>query len=72
MIIERQWAATFGSSPDGLPAIGEAAALSQVWLAAAFGGNGIAFASLAADMLANELDGREDPNRECFSPYRFG
>ncbi|MGJ0239830.1 NAD(P)/FAD-dependent oxidoreductase [Novosphingobium fluoreni] len=70
--IERQWAATFGSSPDGLPAIGPAAAIPHVWLAAAFGGNGITFASLAADMLANELGGRADPDRDCFSPYRFG
>ncbi|MBT0667602.1 FAD-binding oxidoreductase [Novosphingobium profundi] len=70
--IERQWAATFGSSPDGLPAIGQAAAMPHVWLAAAFGGNGIAFASLAADILEHELGGREDPDRNCFCPYRFG
>lgn len=70
--VDRQWAAIFGSSPDGLPAIGPVATMRNVWLAAGFGGNGIAFASLAADILARQLRGIEDPDRDCFSPYRFG
>ena len=70
--IDRQWAATFGSSPDGLPAIGRAAMMPHLWLAACFGGNGITFASLAAEMLEWELNGIEDPDRSCFAPYRFG
>lgn len=70
--IDRQWAATFGSSPDGLPAIGPVAAMPHVWLAACFGGNGIAFASLAAEILGKGLEGIADPDRESFAPYRFG
>ncbi|WP_278983812.1 NAD(P)/FAD-dependent oxidoreductase [Sphingobium yanoikuyae] len=69
--IDRQWAATFGASPDGLPAIGSVATMPNVWMAAGFGGNGIAFASLAAQMLERELGGEADPDRDCFSPYRF-
>lgn len=69
--IDRQWAATFGSSPDGLPAIGPVGTMPNVWMAAGFGGNGIAFASLAAQMLERELGGEADPDRDCFSPYRF-
>lgn len=69
--IDRQWAATFGASPDGLPAIGESALMPHVWLAAGYGGNGIAFASLAAEMLARELIGEADPDRDAFDPYRF-
>lgn len=69
--IDRQWAATFGSSPDGLPAIGKASAMPNLWLAAAFGGNGIAFAGLAAEILERELNGNPDPDRDCFNPYRF-
>ncbi|KTR83893.1 hypothetical protein NS277_07375 [Novosphingobium barchaimii] len=68
---ERRWTATFGSSPDGLPAIGQVALMPHVWLAATVGGNGIAFAGLAAEILENELGGREDPDHDCFSPYRF-
>ncbi len=71
IIIDRKWAATFGASPDGLPAIGPVATMPNVWMAAGFGGNGIAFASLAAQMLERELGGEPDPDRDCFSPYRF-
>jgi len=69
--IDRAWAAIFGSSPDGLPAIGPAAAMPHVWLAAGFGGNGVAFANLAAQIFERELNGVPDPDRDCFSPYRF-
>lgn len=70
--IDRVWSATFGSSPDSLPAIGRSSLMRNVWLSAGFGGNGIAFAALAADMLDRELSGSSDPDSECFSPYRFG
>lgn len=69
--IDRQWAATFGASPDGLPAIGATSLMPHVWLAAGYGGNGIAFAALAAQMLERELAGEADPDREAFDPYRF-
>lgn len=69
--IDRQWAATFGSSPDSLPAIGRATNLPHVWLAAGYGGNGIAFAGLAGDIVASALFGIPDPDLECFDPYRF-
>jgi glycine/D-amino acid oxidase-like deaminating enzyme len=70
--IDRVWAATFGSSPDGLPAIGRAANMANVWLAAGFGGNGIAFAALASDLLSAAFKGTPDPDSGCFDPYRFG
>lgn len=69
--VERAWAATFGSSPDGLPAIGPAANMPNIWLAAGFGGNGIAFSALASEVLAASFAGTPDPDGECFSPYRF-
>lgn len=70
-IVDRRWAAMFGSSPDGLPAIGPAANLPGVWLSAGFGGNGIAFAALASEILESALAGRSDPDAACFDPYRF-
>ena len=66
------WAAAFGTSPDGLPAIGRAANHEHVWVASGFGGNGITFAALAAEMIAGELAGKPDPDISCFDPYRFG
>jgi glycine/D-amino acid oxidase-like deaminating enzyme len=66
------WAATFGSSPDGLPAIGRVQGHDNLWLAAGFGGNGVTFASLAASLIAAAISGEPDPDEGCFSPYRFG
>ncbi len=66
-----RWAAVFGASPDGLPAIGRAANSDRVWLASGFGGNGITFAALAAELLTAELTGSPDPDLACFDPYRF-
>lgn len=69
--VDCAWAAAFGSSPDGLPAIGRAANHDRLWLASGFGGNGVTFAALAAELLTAELTGQPDPDAPCFSPYRF-
>ena len=65
------WAATFGGSPDGLPAIGRVRDVPRVWLANGFGGNGVTFASLAAGLIAADLSGQPDAAAAFFSPYRF-
>ncbi len=70
--VDCAWAAAFGSSPDGLPAIGRAANHERLWLASGFGGNGVTFAALATELIAATLDGDPDPDAECFDPYRFG
>ena len=72
VVIEKRWAATFGASPDGLPAIGRARNHEHLWLASGFGGNGISFAALAAELLAADFDGSPDPLATAFDPYRFG
>jgi glycine/D-amino acid oxidase-like deaminating enzyme len=70
--IDCAWAAAFGASPDGLPAIGRAANHDRLWLASGFGGNGVSFAALGAELIAAELSGTPDPDAACFDPYRFG
>ena len=67
-----RWAAVFGRSPDGLPAIGRVADNDRLWLASGFGGNGITFAALAAELLTAELTRSPDPDLACFDPNRFG
>lgn len=69
--VEHAWAAAFGSSPDGLPAIGQVEDDPRLWLASGFGGNGVTFASLGAKMIAAALRGSPDRDAACFSPYRF-
>lgn len=65
------WAATFGNSPDGLPALGRAAHTQRVWLAYGFGGNGVTFARLGAELLCAALADRPDDDMALFDPYRF-
>jgi glycine/D-amino acid oxidase-like deaminating enzyme len=67
-----RWAAIFGTSPDGLAGIGRAQGQERLWLASGFGGNGITFAALAAELITAALMGKPDPDMECFDPYRFG
>lgn len=69
--VDCAWAAAFGSSPDGLPAIGRARNHDNLWLASGFGGNGVSFAALGTELIAAALSGAGDPDAECFDPYRF-
>lgn len=70
--VDCAWAAAFGASPDGLPAIGRAAHHDRLWIAAGFGGNGVSFASLGTELIVAALSGTPDPDAACFDPYRFG
>ncbi|WP_312166840.1 FAD-dependent oxidoreductase [Phenylobacterium sp.] len=63
------WGATFGTSPDGLPALGPVRGQPRVWLASGFGGNGVSFARLGAELICGQLAGA--PADADFSPYRF-
>jgi glycine/D-amino acid oxidase-like deaminating enzyme len=69
--VECAWAAAFGASPDGLPAIGQVDDDPRIWLASGFGGNGVTFAALGAEIIGAALAGVPDPDAGCFDPYRF-
>jgi len=69
---ECAWAATFGGSPDGLPALGSARNMENVHLAYGFGGNGVTFASLGAQIIESILRGTPIAGARGFDPYRFG
>ncbi|WP_439814642.1 NAD(P)/FAD-dependent oxidoreductase [Zavarzinia sp. CC-PAN008] len=70
-VVDCAWSALFGTSPDGLPAVGRAQGQARTWLASGFGGNGVSFAALAAELIAAELEGTPDRDAACFDPYRF-
>lgn len=69
--VDKAWAATFGSSPDGLPALGRVRGRKNLWLAAGFGGNGVSFAALGASIMGADINGSPDPVAQVFDPYRF-
>ncbi len=70
--VDCAWASNFGSSPDGLPAIGRSIIDPRIWLASGFAGNGITFAAMAADVIASNMTGDGDDRLAMFNPYRFG
>lgn len=50
-VAECAWAGTFAETPDGLPYIGEVPGRPGVYASLAYGGNGITFGVIAADLL---------------------
>lgn len=65
------WAGSFAETFDGLPLIGQSArAPAGLLMALAFGGNGIVFSALAAEMLTAAVQGRKHPLAGVFHPDR--
>lgn len=64
---EFSWAGTFGSTRDGLPFIGNYKKMPNSYFALGFGGNGITFSLIAAEILSNELIGKTNPGQTIFS-----
>jgi glycine/D-amino acid oxidase-like deaminating enzyme len=58
--IEFAWAGAFGQSATGLPRIGEIPGMPHCWAALGFGGNGITYARLAAEVIRGALTGHPD------------
>jgi glycine/D-amino acid oxidase-like deaminating enzyme len=52
------WAGTFGKTKDGLPFIGEYKDIPRTWFALGYGGNGITYSMIAAQMFRDRLKGR--------------
>jgi glycine/D-amino acid oxidase-like deaminating enzyme len=53
--IATAWAGTFGKTPDGLPFIGEHPSVPRTWFALGYGGNGITYSLLAAELFRERL-----------------
>ena len=68
---ERAWEGLFAVTPDGLPYLGPHPRYPRHLFALGYGGNGMAFACLAARLLVRAIEGRPDPDLELFSFARF-
>lgn len=62
------WTASFGESATGLPSVGRVPGMRRCWAALGYGGNGITYSRIAADVIRAELTGGEDPDADL---YRF-
>lgn len=56
--IATAWAGTFGKTPDGLPFIGVHPEIPRTWFALGYGGNGITYSLIAAQLFLDKLAGR--------------
>jgi glycine/D-amino acid oxidase-like deaminating enzyme len=66
------WAGTFAETADGLPFFGPHPQHGpRVSFAMAYGGNGITYSALGADMIAAALTGKPHPLRELFAFARL-
>lgn len=60
------WAGAFGGSATDMPAIGPVPGMKNCFAVLAFGGNGITFSRIAAEVIRAMLIGLEDPDADLF------
>jgi len=60
------WGAPFGVTRDGLPIIDRVPGYERVFAVMGFGGNGITFSMIAAEIVAAAIAGRPDPDADLF------
>lgn len=68
---EFSWAGVFGATKDGLPFIGSYKKLSNSFFALGYGGNGITFSAVAAEILADIIKGKKNDDAKIFSFERI-
>lgn len=61
-----RWAGTFGETKDGLAYIGQHPKRPLCHFALGFGGNGITYSVVAAEMIRDAILGRENPDARLF------
>lgn len=64
---EFAWCGSFGSSPTGMPTIGAIPGLPNCYVAMGYGGNGITFSMMAAQMLRGLIAGTGDADTDLVS-----
>jgi len=70
--IEFRWAGTFDTTRDGLPLIGPVPGAKGVYAAYGYGGNGITFSFLAANLIGDLIAGSTSPLLRDFALDRDG
>lgn len=63
------WAAAFGNTALSIPMIGEVPAHKNVYSVMGYGGNGITFSKIAADIISGAINNKPDPDADLF-PFR--
>lgn len=61
------WSAPFGNTSDGLPVIDRVPEHERVFAVMGFGGNGITFSTIAAEIVTAAIEGEPDPDAGLFA-----
>jgi glycine/D-amino acid oxidase-like deaminating enzyme len=64
--IEFAWCGSFGQTSTGLPIIGEIPGMPNCYAALGYGGNGITYARIAADIICGALTRRPDADADLY------
>jgi len=64
--VQHAWTASFGTSNSGLPLIGPVPGRERCLVAMGYGGNGITFSMLAAQLIRARISGRPDADAPLF------
>lgn len=64
--IDHAWAGTFAETKDGLPFIDTTVTWPRVFFALGFGGNGITFSQVAAEIISDIINGNKNPAANKF------
>lgn len=65
-VVDMAWCGTFSSTKDGLPYIGAWPGRKRMLFALGYGGNGITFSMIAAQVIKNKLQGNKDARERIF------
>jgi glycine/D-amino acid oxidase-like deaminating enzyme len=65
--VDHVWTGSFGESTTGLPSIGAVPGMKNTTAIMAYGGNGITFSAIAAEILTAKITGGRDPDEDLFA-----
>ena len=68
---EFSWCGVFGETEDGLPFIGPYKSLANSFFALGYGGNGITFSQIAAEILKDIITGKKNKVPDIYSFERI-
>ena len=66
LTVDHRWAGTFGETKDGLAYIGSVRHMPRCHFALGFGGNGVTYSIIAAEIIRETLCGRTHPDAHLF------
>jgi glycine/D-amino acid oxidase-like deaminating enzyme len=67
LITDFSWTGTFAQTKDGLPYIGKIKQMPHTFFALGFGGNGITFSMVGAEIIKDHITGRKNNDEKIFS-----